>query len=508
MKQYILALDQGTTSSRAILFDARQKIVGQAQKEFAQIYPKEGWVEHDPLEIYSSINAVMMEVIAQCDVRASQIAAIGITNQRETTILWDKTTGRPIYNAIVWQCRRTAGIVDSLAQTLKSQGKENYIQQTTGLVPDAYFSATKIKWILDHVEGAREKAKNGDVLFGTADSWLIWKFTSGEGAAGGANGQRAVHATDFTNASRTMIFNIHTLSWDDELCAKLDIPRAMLPQVFPSAHIYGSVNIQGEEIPIAGVSGDQQAALFGQCCFESGEAKNTYGTGCFLLMNTGSDARQSSNGLLTTIAAGETSQIQYALEGSVFAGGSVIQWLRDELRMIPESRDCEYYAQKVRDNGGVYLVPAFTGLGSPYWNMRARGIIIGITRGTKNYHIVRAAEEAIAYQCCDLILAMEKDAGAALSRLKVDGGAARDSFLMQFQADIMNRVICRSSTNETTALGAASLAGLAVNFWKDRAELKKMWASGRDFIPSMDKQTRESLIAGWRKAVARSLDWA
>ena len=506
MKKYILALDQGTTSSRAVLFDAEQKIVGLAQKEFSQIYPKEGWVEHDPLEIYSSINAVMMEVIAQCDIHVSQIASIGITNQRETTILWDRKTGRPVYNAIVWQCRRTADMVDTLAASLKSQGKEEYIQQTTGLIPDAYFSGTKIKWILDHVEGAREKAKNGDVLFGTVDSWLIWKFTSSEGSSDGT--ARAVHATDYTNASRTMLFDIHKLCWDDELLTQLDIPRAMLPQVFPSAHVYGAVNIQGEEIPIAGVAGDQQAALFGQCCFESGEAKNTYGTGCFLLMNTGSDARKSSNGLLTTIAAGESAQIQYALEGSVFAGGSVIQWLRDELNILSDAKDCEYYAQKVRDSGGVYFVPAFTGLGSPYWNMRARGTLIGITRGTNKYHIVRAAEEAIAYQCFDLIRAMEKDAGLPLMKLKVDGGAARDSFLLQFQADIINRVICRSSINETTALGAASLAGLGSGFWKNRGELKALWKSGRDFIPAMVPAMRESLMNGWHKAVARSLDWA
>ena len=506
MKKYILALDQGTTSSRAVLFDAEQKIVGQAQKEFAQIYPHEGWVEHDPLEIYSSINAVMIEVIAKCDIHVSQIASIGITNQRETTILWDRKTGRPIYNAIVWQCRRTAGIVDVLDAALKSQGKEEYIQRTTGLIPDAYFSGTKIKWILDHVAGAREKAQNGDVLFGTVDSWLIWKFTSSEGGADGA--ARAVHATDYTNASRTMLFDIHKLCWDDELLRQLDIPRAMLPQVFPSAHVYGAVHIQGGEIPITGVAGDQQAALFGQCCFESGEAKNTYGTGCFLLMNTGDAARKSANGLLTTIAAGETEHIQYALEGSVFAGGSVIQWLRDELYLLTDAKDCEYFAQKVRDSGGVYLVPAFTGLGSPYWDMRARGMIIGITRGTNKYHIVRAAEEAIAYQCYDLIRAMEKDAGVPLARLKVDGGAARDSFLLQFQADIMNRTICRSSISETTALGAASLAGLGSGFWKNRVELKALWKSGRDFIPSMVSAARESLIDGWHKAVGRSLDWA
>jgi glycerol kinase len=508
MKKYVIALDQGTTSSRAIIFDAEQNIVGKAQKEFAQIYPKEGWVEHDPLEIYSSVYAVMMEAIALCDIRVSEIAAVGITNQRETTILWDRNTGRPIYNAIVWQCRRTSPIVDSLARGLAAEGRGDYIRETTGLVPDAYFSATKIKWILDNVEGAREKAEAGDILFGTVDSWLIWKFTSGESEAGGKGGaKKAVHATDYTNASRTMLFDIRALDWDDTLLTKLDIPRAMLPDVFPSARVYGVMNIRGEEIPIAGVAGDQQSALFGQCCFEKGEAKNTYGTGCFLLMNTGKVAVQSKNGLLTTIAAGTDDDVRYALEGSVFAGGSTIQWLRDEMRIISDAKDCEYFARKVPDNGGVYFVPAFTGLGSPYWDMYARGIIVGITRGTKQYHIVRAAEEAIAYQCGDLIAAMEKDAGERLPILKVDGGAARDSFLLQFQADISARPVRRSATNETTALGAASLAGLGVGFWKNGDELRAMWKSDRDFFPEMDDKTRARLVALWNKAVARSRSW-
>jgi glycerol kinase len=500
MKKYVLALDQGTTSSRAILFDANQHILGQAQKEFAQIYPKEGWVEHDPLEIYSSMYGVMMEVIAQTGAAVSEIAGIGITNQRETTVLWNRHTGKPVYNAIVWQCRRTAGIVDELQSSFAAEGRPSYIRDTTGLVPDAYFSGPKIKWILDHVEGARKAAEAGDLLFGTIDTWLLWKFTSGEG-------RKAVHATDRTNASRTMLYNIHTLEWDDTLLKKLGVPKAVLPEVYPSAHSFGTINIQGTEIPIAGIAGDQQAALFGQCCFEKGEAKNTYGTGCFLLMNTGDVACASANGLLTTIAATREG-VQYALEGSVFVGGSVIQWLRDELRLITEASDSEYYAQKVKDTGGVFLVPAFTGLGSPYWDMRARGILIGLTRGTKRHHIIRAAEESIAYQCCDLIRAMEKDLGTQLQRLKVDGGAARDSFLMQFQADIVNCVISRPAINETTALGAASLAGLETGFWKDKEALKSLRKTGKDYTPAMDAAKRDLLLARWHKAVERSLAWA
>ena len=389
---YILALDQGTTSSRAILFDREQNIVQIAQKEFTQLYPRPGWVEHDPMEIYSSQYGVMMEAIAQSGIPVSQIAAIGITNQRETTILWDKATGRPVYNAIVWQCRRTADI----CRELEERGLAPYIRETTGLIPDAYFSGTKIKWILDHVEGARERAERGEILFGTVDSWLVWKLTGR-------------HVTDCTNASRTMLYNIHTLDWDDRLLRELDIPRQMLPQVRGCSEIYGYTTIQGEQIPIAGIAGDQQAALFGQTCFEKGEAKNTYGTGCFLLMNTGDTPCRSRHGLLTTIASGLNGRIQYALEGSVFVGGAVIQWLRDELRLITESRDAEYYAQKVEDSGGVYLVPAFTGLGAPHWDMRARGTLMGITRGTRREHIIRAAEECIAYQSMELVEAMEKD---------------------------------------------------------------------------------------------------
>jgi glycerol kinase len=492
MGAYILALDQGTTSSRAILFDADQTMVGVEQREFPQIYPREGWVEHDPMEIYSSQYAVMMELLAKRDIKAADIAAVGITNQRETTILWDKATGRPIYNAVVWQCRRTSSIVDDLVK----QGLDPYIRKTTGLVPDAYFSGTKIKWILDHVEGARERAGRGEILFGTVDTWLIWKLTGG-----------AVHVTDYTNASRTMLFDIHRLDWDDKLLEALDIPRTVLPVVQPSSMVYGTVNIQGTEVPIAGIAGDQQAALFGQCCFAQGEAKNTYGTGCFLLMNTGDKAVTSANGLITSIAASLPGRVQYILEGSVFVGGAVIQWLRDEMRFITESADAEYYAGKVADTGGVYLVPAFTGLGAPYWDMYARGCIVGITRGTKRYHIIRAAQESIAYQSLDLVRAMEKDTGLSLTELKVDGGASRDRFLMQFQADIMGGTIRRPVVRETTALGAAYLAGLAVGFWKDGGELLSRWRCAASFHPSMDGARREELIAGWRKAVGRSLRW-
>ncbi|MDR2757920.1 MAG: glycerol kinase GlpK [Spirochaetaceae bacterium] len=493
MGKYVLALDQGTTSSRAILFDREQNIIGLTQKEFAQIYPREGWVEHDPMEIYSSQYAVMMELITQKDISARDIAAIGITNQRETTILWDKQTGRPIYNAIVWQCRRTSDLVDDLVEN----GLGDHIKKTTGLVPDAYFSGTKIKWILDHVEGSRDRARKGEILFGTVDSWLIWKLTNGQG-----------HVMDYTNASRTMIYNIHKLDWDDTLLSALDIPRAMLPQVCPSGMVYGTANIQGVEIPIAGDAGDQQAALFGQCCFEKGEAKNTYGTGCFLLMNTGTEAYESQNGLLTTLAAGVSGRVQYALEGSVFVGGAVIQWLRDEMRLITESADAGYYGGKVPDTGGVYLVPAFTGLGAPYWDMYARGCILGITRGTKRYHIIRAAEESIAYQSLDLIRAMEKDTGTKITELKVDGGASRDHFLMQFQADISGARIRRPRIRETTALGAAYLAGIAVGFWQGIEEVRGTWQQDRGFTPQMDEAVREKLLAGWHKAVGRSRAWA
>jgi glycerol kinase len=494
MAKYILALDQGTTSSRAILFDRDQNMAAVEQKEFTQIYPHEGWVEHDPMEIYSSQYAVMMELLAKNDISPKDIAAIGITNQRETTIVWDKTTGRPIYNAIVWQCRRTSEIVDDL---VKNKGLGNYIRKSTGLVPDAYFSGTKIKWILDHVEGSRERARKGELLFGTVDTWLAWKLSGG-----------AVHATDYTNASRTMIFDIRKLEWDAKLLEALDIPSEMLPAVYPSGHVFGSANIQGTEIPIAGMAGDQQSALFGQCCFEKGDTKNTYGTGCFLLMNTGHEAYESRNGLLTTIAAGLGNKVHYALEGSVFVGGAVIQWLRDEMRFLTESSDSEYYAGKVNDTGGVYLVPAFTGLGAPYWDMYARGCIVGLTRGTKRHHIIRAAEESIAYQSMDLVRAMEKDTGLTLKELKVDGGACRDKFLMQFQADIINGVIRRPVIRETTALGAAYLAGITTGFWKSLDDVRSKWQCDMTFSPQMDEERRTELVRGWHKAVGRSRDWA
>ena len=493
MGKYILALDQGTTSSRAILFDREQNILGVAQKELTQYYPQEGWVEQDAMEIWSTQYGVMMEAIARSGVEPAEIAAIGITNQRETTILWDRATGRPLHNAIVWQCRRTAELVDQL----RSDGLEGHIRAVTGLLPDAYFSATKLKWLLDHVEGAREKAARGEVLFGTVDSWLVWKLTGG-----------AVHVTDVTNASRTMLFDIHRLDWDDTLLEALDIPRSVLPEVRSSSEIYGYTDIQGVRIPIAGMAGDQQAALFGQGCFSPGDAKNTYGTGCFLLMNTGEIPCESRNGLLTTIAVGLNGKVEYALEGSVFVGGAVIQWLRDELRFFPDSRDAEYYARKAPDNGGVYLVPAFTGLGAPYWDMYARGMLIGLTRGTRREHITRAAQESIAYQVADLARAMEADTGVPLTSLKADGGASRDGFLMQFQADILGRTVLRPAIRETTALGAAYLAGLAAGVWESREELSRLWRCDTTFAPAMDARHRERLLADWHRAVERCRGWA
>ena len=494
MSRYVLALDQGTTSSRAILFDNEQNIIAVRQREFEQLYPQQGWVEHDPMEIWSSQYGVMNEVVAQSGVDAHDIAAIGITNQRETTILWEKATGRPIYNAIVWQCRRTAPLVDEL---LSQPGMAEYIKENTGLVPDAYFSATKIKWILDHVPGARERAQAGEILFGTVDSWLVWKLTGSK-----------VHVTDRTNASRTMLYNIHKLDWDDTLLNALDIPRAMLPRVTDSSEIYGYTDLCGVQVPVAGIAGDQQAALFGQGCFSKGEAKNTYGTGCFLLMNTGDTICRSKNGLLTTIAISLNGKVEYALEGSVFVGGAVIQWVRDGLRMIQESRDAEYYAQKVPDNGGIYIVPAFTGLGAPYWDMYARGAIVGITRGTTQNHIIRAAEESIAYQSADLVAAMEKDTGVPITSLKVDGGASRDQFLMQFQADILQKQVYRPKIRETTALGAAYLAGLATGVWSGREEIRKSWICDNTFEPRMTGEESERLMDSWHKAVGRSRGWA
>lgn len=492
-KKYILALDQGTTSSRAILFDRDQNMISVCQKEFTQIYPQEGWVEHDPMEIWSSQYGVMMEAVAQSGVSAEEIAGIGITNQRETTVLWDRNTGKPIYNAIVWQCRRTADIVDGLLK----EGLGEHIKNVTGLVPDAYFSGSKIKWILDRVDGARERARRGEILFGTVDTWLLWKLTGGK-----------VHVTDYTNASRTMLFDIHRLDWDDTLLKALDIPRAMLPEVRYCSEIYGYTDFQGCKVPIAGIAGDQQAALFGQACFKPGDAKNTYGTGCFLLMNTGDKPFMSKNGLITTIGIGLDGKVEYALEGSVFVGGAVIQWLRDEMRFFAESRDAEYYAQKVKDNGGVYLVPAFTGLGAPYWDMYARGSIIGITRGTKREHIIRAAQESIAYQVADLVLAMEADTGLPLKGLRADGGASRDGFLMQFQADILQKQVYRPKIRETTALGAAYLAGLATGVWNDRDEIKGSWICDNTFEPEMAENESERLMDNWHKAVGRSRGWA
>ena len=494
MKQYIIALDQGTTSSRSIIFDREQNIMGVAQREFTQHYPKPGWVEHDPMEIWSSQYSVMTEVLAKSGVSPEEVAAVGITNQRETTIVWDRTTGRPIYNAIVWQCRRTAPLCEELKKDTELVA---YIREHTGLLVDAYFSGTKLKWILDNVEGARELAERGDLLFGTVDSWLVWKLTGGK-----------VHVTDYTNASRTMLYDIKNLCWDERICKTLNIPMEMLPKVCSSSEIYGYVNIEGVEVPIAGIAGDQQAALFGQNCFHPGEAKNTYGTGCFLLMNTGDTPCRSENGLLTTIAASAGGKVQYALEGSVFVGGAVIQWVRDELRFITEARDAEYYASKVKDTGGVYLVPAFTGLGAPHWDMYARGALVGLTRGTSRDHIIRAAQESIAYQVYDLVEAMEKDTGIRLKALNADGGASRDRFLMQFQSDILNKPVNRPAIRETTALGAAYLAGLAAGVWSGLDEITSLRTIEQQYEPNMEEEHRRKLLRGWHKAVGRSLDWA
>ena len=495
-KKYIIALDQGTTSSRAILFDKCGNIVSSAQKEFTQIYPKAGWVEHNPMEIWGSQSGVLREVLETTSVRPDEIAAIGITNQRETTVVWDKNTGKPVYNAIVWQCRRTASICDDL----KKKGLEESIKSKTGLMIDAYFSATKVKWILDNIEGAREKAENGDLLFGTIDTWLIWNLTRGK-----------VHVTDYSNAARTMLYNIKDLKWDEDILKELEIPLCMLPEVKPSSEIYGYTDgemLAGAKIPIAGCAGDQQAALFGQTCFEEGSVKNTYGTGCFLLMNTGSKPVESKNGLLTTIAWGVDGKVEYALEGSIFVGGASIQWLRDELRLIYDSGQSEYYANQVEDTNGVYVVPAFTGLGAPYWDMYARGAIFGLTRGAKRGHIVRATLESIAYQTKDVLNAMQEDSNMKLKMLRVDGGASANDFLMQFQADILNVNIDRPKVIETTALGAAYLAGLAVGFYKNKEEIRKRYTIEKQFIASMDDRKRNLLYKGWKRAVERSLLWA
>lgn len=493
-KKYIIALDQGTTSSRAIIFDKNLNVISVAQREFTQIYPEPGWVEHNPMEIWSSQRSVLTEVLAKSGISSKDIAGIGITNQRETTIVWDKNTGEPVYNAIVWQCRRTADICEDL----KNRGLEEYIKENTGLVLDAYFSGTKVKWILDNVKGAREKAEKGDLLFGTVDTWLVWKLTAGK-----------VHVTDYTNASRTLLYNIKTLQWDDKILNELGIPKSMLPQVKNSSEVYGEtiMGSSGTPIPISGIAGDQQAALFGQACFNSGDIKNTYGTGCFMLMNTGDKCIRSHNGLLTTIAIGINNKVEYALEGSIFIAGAVVQWLRDEMKFFSDSADTEYFANKVKDNGGVYLVPAFVGLGSPYWDMYARGTIVGLTRGSNRNHIIRAALESIAYQSKDLISAMEEDSGLKLKSLKVDGGAVANNFLMQFQSDILDVEVLRPEIIETTALGAAYLAGLAVGFWTSKEDIKNNWRLNRQFVPNLSEELRTKYFKGWKKAVEKAKGW-
>ena len=493
-QKYVMALDAGTTSNRAIIFDVDSKIIGVAQKEFTQHFPQPGWVEHDAEEIWSSMHEVMREALEQSGLVASDIAAIGITNQRETAVVWDRATGRPIYNAIVWQSRQTADICEDL----KRQGLVKEFQEKTGLVIDAYFSGTKVKWILDHVKGAREKAEKGELAFGTIDTWLLWKLTGGE-----------VHKTDYSNASRTLMFNIKTLEWDEALLKYLTVPKSLLPEVRPSSEVYGHTipSVIGAAIPVAGMAGDQQSALFGQNCFNPGEAKNTYGTGCFLLMNTGTDICMSKNGLVTTIAWGLDGKVEYALEGSIFVGGSAIQWLRDGLRLVDSAPDSEWVAKKVPDAGGVYMVPAFVGLGAPYWDMNARGMIIGITRGTKKAHLVRATLDSLAYQTRDVLGAMEADSGNRLAALKVDGGAVANNLLMQFQADLLGVPVDRPQITETTALGAAYLAGLATGVWASKEELKKSWQLDTRFAPSLDQQEADKLYQGWKKAVKHAANW-
>ena len=495
MNGYIIALDQGTTSSRSIIFDSKGNIVSLAQYPFTQIYPKPGWVEHDPMEIWASQVSVLSEAMNKIAALPEQIHAIGITNQRETTIIWDKKTGRPIYPAIVWQCRRTSEYCDSL----KEKGLTDKFREKTGLVIDAYFSGTKVKWLLDNVPGARERAEKGELLFGTVETWLIWKLTKG-----------AVHVTDYSNASRTMLFNINTLEWDDEILAELDIPRSMLPEPKPSSCVYGKADLAflGGEIPIAGAAGDQQAALFGQTCFNAGEAKNTYGTGCFLLMNTGEKPIFSKNGLVTTIAWGLDGKVNYALEGSIFVAGAAIQWLRDELRIIDSAPDSEYMAKKVKDTHGCYVVPAFTGLGAPHWDQYARGTIVGITRGVNKYHIIRATLESIAYQVNDVLEAMKADSGIDLAALKVDGGASANDFLMQTQSDVINAPVNRPQCVETTAMGAAYLAGLAVGYWASKEDVIKNWAIDKTFEPKISDDDRAKQIRGWNKAVKYAYGWA
>ena len=494
-KKYVMALDQGTTSSRCILFDRSGKVCSVAQKEFAQYYPQPGWVEHNPMEIWSSQLSVAVEAMGQIGAEADDIAAIGITNQRETTICFSKKTGKPVYPAIVWQCRRTADKIDAL----KKDGFDKVIRERTGLIPDAYFSATKICWILEHVEGAHQMAEDGELLFGTVDTWLMWNLTKGQ-----------VFATDYTNASRTMLFDIHKRQWDPEILDYFQIPKSMLPEVLPSSGMFGMTeeSVIGREIPIAGAAGDQQAALFGQCCFDAGEAKNTYGTGCFLLMNTGEKPIESQNGLLTTIAASGKDEVRYALEGSVFVAGAALQWLRDEMRMLKSAPQSEEYASAVEDTQGVYVVPAFTGLGAPYWNPYARGIVTGLTRGTSKEHFIRAVLESLAYQAEEVIEAMEKDSGIELRALRVDGGASANNFLMQFQADMLQKHVLRPECIETTALGAAYLAGLAVGFWKDKDDIRSNWSLERTFAPVMEPKDRDRRLKGWKKAVRAALYFA
>lgn len=489
MEKYILSLDQGTTSSRAILFNKQGDIVHVGQKEFTQHFPKPGWVEHDANEIWGSILSVIAQVLSEKDVKPQQIAGIGITNQRETTVVWDKTTGKPVYHAIVWQSRQTSGICEEL----KEKGYNDLFREKTGLLIDAYFSGTKVKWILDNVEGAREKAENGDLLFGTIDTWLIWKLSGGK-----------AHVTDYSNASRTLMYNIHELKWDDELLDILTVPKSMLPEVRSSSEVYADTvdyHFFGQNIPIAGAAGDQQAALFGQACYEEGMAKNTYGTGCFMLMNTGEKAVKSDNGLLTTIAWGLDGKVEYALEGSIFVAGSAIQWLRDGLRMLKSAPDSEGYAEKVVSTDGVYVVPAFVGLGTPYWDSDVRGAVFGLTRGTQKEHFVRATLESLAYQTKDVLTAMEADSGISLKGLRVDGGAVKNNFLMQFQSDILGVLVERPVVNETTALGAAYLAGLAVGYWETKEEIAKQWNIDRTYEAAMSEDTRSELYEGWKKAV-------
>ncbi len=491
---YIMALDQGTTSSRCILFDEKGQIYSMAQKEFTQIYPKPGWVEHDPMEIWSSQYGVISEAMAQKNLTYDDIAAIGITNQRETTILWNRKTGEPVYNAIVWQCRRTAPMIDRL----EKEGYSDMIRSKTGLVPDAYFSGTKIAWILDNVPNARKMAENGELLFGTVDTWLLYRLTRGK-----------VHATDYTNASRTMLFNIHTLTWDKELLEILNIPESILPKVYPSGHLFGTIDnaFTDKNIPIAGIAGDQQAALFGQCCFKKGDVKNTYGTGCFMLMHTGEEAVSSEHGLLTTLAAVCDETPEYALEGSVFVGGAAMQWLRDGIKLIRNAGDSEAVAYRAQSSEGMYVVPAFAGIGAPYWNPYARGMIVGITRGCSDDNLIRATLESIAYQTNDLLSAMREDAGVDLNSLKVDGGACVNNYLMQFQADIMNASVYRPECVETTALGAAYLAGLAIGFYSSKEDIAKNWKLNRSFSPVIFDEERSTLLSGWHRAVKAALYW-